>query len=53
MGDQGNGGLVMGVVAAIVLMCLSDGLQHQFDTVDKDGFTVHSHDAAVLCLAAE
>jgi len=34
-------------------MCLSDGLQHQFDTVDEDGFTVHAHDAAVLCLAAK
>lgn len=53
MGDQGNGGAGNGGGGAGVLMCLSDGLQHQFDTVDKDGFTVHSHDAAVLCLAAE
>lgn|GEM_PF-596100 len=48
MRDEGHGG-----VGCVVLVSLSDGLQHEFDAVDEDSFAVHAHDAAVLCLAAE
>ncbi len=50
MWDQGGwrvGGDVGGVAG------FTNGLQHQFDSVHEDGFAVHAHDAAVLCLSAE